>query len=204
MDDFDIERARRLCKTLTIISLLMPVGGVAAAFLGAIAATRLGYGATGQAMIGGAGIVLVADLRSDSRFRSGSSGGHPAHVVRRGDGLGQSARGEPERRPVGKSPPRRRRGYVLQRAVKADQGILHHIIGLLPASHAGKPRSILRVSRWTRSRATQQRLASRTVSPAEAIDPTLDHVCPIVLGQSSVPSIRRALVDDAGSGTPTS
>jgi hypothetical protein len=62
MDDSDTERARLLRKTLIIISLLIPVGAAVAAFLGGWAATRLDYGATGQAISGGAGIAIVAGL----------------------------------------------------------------------------------------------------------------------------------------------
>ena len=50
MDDFDTEGARLLRKILIIISLLIPLGAATSAFLGAWAATRLGYGATGQAI----------------------------------------------------------------------------------------------------------------------------------------------------------
>jgi hypothetical protein len=62
MDDFDPERSRLLRKTLITISVLIPVGAAAAAFLSVWAATRLGYGATGQAISEGAGIALVAGL----------------------------------------------------------------------------------------------------------------------------------------------
>jgi hypothetical protein len=62
MDDFDTGGARLLRKTLIIISLLIPLGAAVAAFLGAWAATRLGYGTTGQAISGGAGIAVVAGL----------------------------------------------------------------------------------------------------------------------------------------------
>jgi hypothetical protein len=41
---------------------LIPVGAAAAAFLSGRVATRLGYGATGQAISEGAGIALVAGL----------------------------------------------------------------------------------------------------------------------------------------------
>jgi hypothetical protein len=62
MDEFDPERARLVRRTLIIISVLIPIGATAAAFLGAWAAAWLGCEATGQAITGGAGIALVACL----------------------------------------------------------------------------------------------------------------------------------------------
>jgi hypothetical protein len=62
VDDSDTERARPFGKTLIVIAQSIPMVATAAAFLGAWEATRLGYGATGQAISGGAGIALVAGL----------------------------------------------------------------------------------------------------------------------------------------------